>query len=332
MSRADLRGERAGAPRPEPPVFCVIGDAHGHLQLALCVAARWQRELGVEFDIVLLCGDVGTFTSDAQLDSTTRRHAKANPCELEFLHQWSVDPPPAWLEGIFLPVVEGGLGLTCPVAMVHGNHEGFEHIASLGPFPPPDDPVPTRALPTVDAGGHLHYLPSGWRLRTGGGRVVAGVGGIERGQRAAEYHELAYLDEDAVVHILDRGPVDILVTHQGPSGLQGSGGSDTLQLLLEAGVARAWFHGHSVERPEIARSGPDGTTLVVPLADVAFPGKGATPDDPGEDGWAIAWGETPHVRRERPGFWRDYRRRRWKEESDGRLVCPELSGWTGRRG
>ncbi len=27
---------------------CVIGDLHGHLQLALCMAARWQREAGRE--------------------------------------------------------------------------------------------------------------------------------------------------------------------------------------------------------------------------------------------------------------------------------------------
>ena len=67
---------------------CAIGDVHGHLQLALCMAAQWQKELDINFEAVLLCGDVGTFTEDIQLDSTTRRHAKCNPCELEFLYQW----------------------------------------------------------------------------------------------------------------------------------------------------------------------------------------------------------------------------------------------------
>ena len=36
--------------------IAVTGDLHGHLQLALCMLARWQRELGERFEIVLLCG------------------------------------------------------------------------------------------------------------------------------------------------------------------------------------------------------------------------------------------------------------------------------------
>ncbi len=80
-----------------PPSIYVLGDVYSHLQLGLCMAARWQRQLGVSFDALFLCGEVGTFTADAQLDSTTRRHGKANPCELEFLHQWAVQPQPPGL-------------------------------------------------------------------------------------------------------------------------------------------------------------------------------------------------------------------------------------------
>lgn len=89
-------------------VCCAMGDVHGHLQLALGIAARWQLGLGRDFDAVLLWGD-----------------------KIEFLTQW-MDPASApWLEGIFRPVSEGGLGLACPVVMVHGNHEGFEHPERL---------------------------------------------------------------------------------------------------------------------------------------------------------------------------------------------------------
>ena len=80
------------------PTICVLGDVHGHLQLALCMAARWQRELGEAFEAVLLCGDVGVFTEESQLDSATRSHARRNPCELEFLYHWAADPQPRWLE------------------------------------------------------------------------------------------------------------------------------------------------------------------------------------------------------------------------------------------
>lgn len=135
---------------------------------------------------------------------------------------------------------------------------------------------------------------------------------------------MAYIDQGAVIALLDQR-LDLLITHQGPSGLQGEKGSETLQFLLEAGVAWAWFHGHSIPNPEITRAGPDGRTLVVPLGDVAFPGEGPEAEDPGKDGWArIRLGQAMEVQRERPVFWRDYRRRKWKELETGVLVAPDL--------
>lgn len=302
---------------------------HGHLQLALCMAARWQKVLGAAFEAVFLCGDVGTFTSEAQLDSATRRHAKANPCELEFLYQWSVQPQSPWLKQIFQSVEEGGLGLCCPVVMVHGNHEGFSHLEKLAPGPIPQVPLPISALPTVDTGSHIRYLPSGWRCSTISERVVAGIGGIERGQRHADYHPMAYLDEEAIFHLLDAALSDILITHQGPSALQGESGSPTLDVLLEAEIARVWFHGHSIPNREIVSAGPNSATLVVPLGDVAFSEKGQDMDAPGEEGWAsITFANAlklPNVRRERPAFWRDYRWKKWRRLPDGQLFCPDLA-------
>ncbi len=308
------------------PAICVLGDVHGHLQLALCIAARWQRALGVAFDAVFLCGDVGTFTEDSQLDSTTRRHGKANPCELEFLSQWSLRPQAPWLHKIFAPIDEGGLGLVCPVAMVHGNHEGFTHLATLVSGPLPAVPVGIMELPAVDSAGHLRYLPSGWKCVTPAGLVVGGIGGIERGQRYADYHALAYLDEAAILHLLEGGRFDLLITHQGPAAVQGDHGSKALQLLLDAEIARVWCHGHSTPNPVIGTAGPHGATTVVPLRDIAFASKGPHAEDPGEDGWAcITFGQDLTVRRERPDFWRDYRRRKWRQLPDGRLVCPDLA-------
>src|SRR5688572_29469013 len=97
-----------------PACYAILGDLHGHLQLACCTLARWQRDRGRPFDAVFLCGDVGTFTEESQLDSATRSHARDNPCELEFLTQWSTRPPAPWLDRIFRQEPEG-LGLSCPV-------------------------------------------------------------------------------------------------------------------------------------------------------------------------------------------------------------------------
>jgi hypothetical protein len=104
--------------------------------------------------------------------------------------------------------------------MVNGNHEEFAHLER--PVAPriPDEPVRPDDLPAVDTAGHIHLLPSGWRTRLPSGLLVAGVGGIERGQRCAEYHPMAYLEDDAVAHLLGVGAVDLLATHQGPSAVQ----------------------------------------------------------------------------------------------------------------
>jgi hypothetical protein len=304
--------------------LAVVGDVHGHLQLALCVLARWQAELGVRFDCVLLCGDVGTFTDGSQLDNATVRHARSNPCELEFLSQWSVAAPPPWLAHLFLPRATGrGLGLECPVVMVHGNHEGFAHLEGLRRGRPPARPVEAAALPAVDTDGYVRFLPSGWTTVAPGGCVVAGVGGIERGQRRAEYHPMAYIDDAAVESLCAAAPVDVLVTHQGPAALQGDLGSPTLDLLLECGAARSWFHGHATPNPDIVRA---GTCTVVPLGDVAFGGRGNRAEDPGLDGWSYArvTADAVDVVRETPPFWREYRPGKWKVLPDGLLVCPDL--------
>ena len=305
--------------------LCIIGDIHGHLQLALCVAARWQAELGVRFDAVFLCGDVGTFTDHSQLDSTTRRHGKQNPCELEFLTQWSTDPQAPWLDYIFKPEEEDGLGLTCPVIMVSGNHEGFTHLKGLVHDKLPENAVKPNELPGVDTNSHIRLLPSGWRVALPSGCIVGAVGGIEAGQREANYHPMAYIDEDAVLHLMDRH-VDLLLTHQGPAETQDTRGSSTLQLLLDATDARAWFHGHSITEPALIRSGQDRRCLLVPLGDIAFPGKGPNASEPGQDGWCLLTVESENidVKKGTPPFLREFRRNKWLTHEDGRLISPTL--------
>jgi hypothetical protein len=307
--------------------MAVVGDTHGHLQLAFGVLARWQQELGARFGAVFLCGDVGTFTEEAQLDNATRSHAKANPCELEFLRQWSTRPPAPWLDTIFEPTEAGGLGLTCPVIMVHGNHEGFAHLERLVPPDIPTKPACLDRLPVVDPGGHIRLLPSGWRVVLPTGEIVAGIGGIE-GREDRNYHPLAYLDEDAILHLLDAGRVTFLVTHQGPAGVQGEKGSKALQALLDAGIARLWFHGHSTPRPDIVQAGPDGTTTVVPLGDIAFPDRGPELNEPGRGGWAlvtIGSDGAIAVEKRTPPHLREFRRSKWTRTPDGLLICPPLA-------
>jgi hypothetical protein len=304
----------------------VVGDVHGHLQLALCMLARLAREESLALDAVFLCGDVGTFTADAQLDNATRRHARTNPCELEFLWQWATDPPAPWLDGIFQSAREGGLGLDCPVVMVHGNHEGFAHLEELT-RELPAQPVSVCDLPAVDPCGRIRWLQSGWCLRLDTGHVVGAVGGIERSQRPVDYHPLAFIWDEPVLRLAYAERLDLVVTHQGPSRVQGEHGSVTLDLLLKERVIPLWCHGHSRPQTDITRI--EGTE-VVPLGDIAFAGPAR--DDPGEEAIAIVE-LTPVLACTRFSalpFWREYRRHRWTSTDRG-LVSPDLAHLVRRR-
>lgn len=308
---------------------CVIGDVHGHLQLALLVAARWQQELGVEFDAVLLAGDVGTFPALDALDKATRRHVESNPCEVEFPAQWMADPPPSHLDRIFAAVTENGCGLHAPIVMVIGNHEGFEYLQGLVPSDIPAEAVPVGDLPRVGVAGRISLLPNGWRAVTPGGVVVGGLGGIDRQQRKTKYHEMAYITDDQLSAITGGDRVDVLLTHSGPAVTQPfPRGSALLDRVAESRAARVWCHGHSIDRDH-DRIAFHRDTAIVPLHGVAF-GKRHGPDDgePGRDAWChvVLDGEDVTITRERPTFWRDYHRRAWVCRADGQLIAPQLAG------
>jgi len=210
--------------------------------------------------------------------------------------------------------------------MVHGNHEGFAHLASIAPRKTPDDPVIPGDLPRVDSGRHIQLLPSGWRTVLSSGYIIGAVGGIEPGQREAAYHPMAYIDPDAVLRLAG-AKLDVLITHQGPAAVQGAKGSTTLDFLLNPPVAAVWFHGHSTEQTGPLRAGTSDGCQVVPLGDIAFAADPRADDLPGRDGWALLRFEerVATVRKKPPSFLREFRRRRWMAVDDERLVAPPLA-------
>lgn len=306
----------------------VVGDVHGHLQLALAVMAAWQVERGQKLEAVFLCGDVGTFTPIEALDKATQNYAQKNPIELEFMLQWSTRPAAPWLGHIFLPLEEGGLGLDCPVIMVHGNHEGFGHLQGLAPQHIPKHVLSMDELPVVDTLGKIRYLPSGWQIQLPSGYRVGGVGGIDQRHRKKHVHPMAYICEAAVRRIQGSGErLDLLITHQGPAGTQGSHGSDDLQPLLDRGVARAWCHGHGVQDYGVTCSGPAGRTMVIPLEDIAFPLRGERANLPRDRGWCWLTLSQDVVTPERhpPRALAQFDRAHWLVTRDGLWVCPPLA-------
>ena len=145
---------------------------------------------------------------------------------------------------------------------------------------------------------------------------------MEPGQRSAKYHEMAYIEEDAVLHLAcHAGPLDILLTHQGPALMQDDHGSPTLDTLLQPPIARFWFHGHSTPIREPRQI---GITTVVPLSDMAF-----HHGEPGAQGWSILelGGSSHTLTTTPPSFLRESRQKYWTHTPHGLLVHPNLARW-----
>jgi hypothetical protein len=107
-----------------------------------------------------------------------------------------------------------------------------------------------------------------------------------------------------------------------------------LNLLLDAGSARIWFHGHSTPQTEIVNAGPGGRTRVVPLGEIAFPDRGLETNEPGRHGWAtVSFGADSDIAINRavPTCLRDFRRNKWTLTAEGLMICPPLAK-TGRLG
>ena len=45
------------AAQSSAPSVAIIGDVHGHLQLAGCVLANWQDEFDARLEAAFICGD-----------------------------------------------------------------------------------------------------------------------------------------------------------------------------------------------------------------------------------------------------------------------------------
>ncbi|MCW8132355.1 MAG: hypothetical protein KIS92_18555 [Planctomycetota bacterium] len=312
----------------------VVGDLHGHVQLALAMIAQWNRE---DTDgAIFLLGDAGLFSRPEQVDEAARARAVHNPCELEFLTQWADPAGAPWLPWIFASRKDGGLGVTCPVVLVHGEQDPPELYAEHLRAPLPHAPAPVASLPRIGPGGWLRYLPSGWRCALPSGRIVAGLGGVEA-RGAGECPPEARLDPERVAAVRAGAPVDLLLTHQGPAAAQGKrSGSRLLDSLLDPPVAPVWCYSHAPLRhtnpPELRVNFPEGRpVLLKQIQSPAFSVKNGAPGAPGVDAWAsVHLGEQRWVRPASGTL--DFHARHWKKLKDGRLVAPSLAarvpeGW-----
>jgi hypothetical protein len=55
--------------------IAVLGDLHGHIDLALSILKRWEKEHGKSLDSIIQVGDLGYFPDLERIDSATKRFA-----------------------------------------------------------------------------------------------------------------------------------------------------------------------------------------------------------------------------------------------------------------
>ena len=266
----------------------VFSDPHGRIPLLLRIVGEARRRLDVAFDLILVAGDLGVWPDPLALDSSTRRCARADPGELGFLHFAPLG------DGTVSGVPGGGLRdpaevdalvrsfctaagvdsgdhlrsirrerelldgllpeLRCPVLFVGGNHEDYDYLLRCRDLAHGQESCP------VEGTGMLSWIPSGRTVRRG--LSVAGLSGLDAaaaGRSPARYHEAIRIDDDRTLSFLEQaasGPVDVLLSHDGPPGFPKDGkGSDRILLAVSEldPLFHVFGHYHASRAPALYR-------------------------------------------------------------------------------
>jgi hypothetical protein len=218
--------------------IAVVGDVHGHLALLYAILGRWQRESGQRLDLILQVGDLGCFPHPG-LDQATKRHAERDSEELGFA-EFAGEKPPATL-----------LDPRPPLVFIPGNHEDFEYLTACEAAA---DPV--SAVYSVSRDERIMGLRSGriWSFAPDAASApvrIGGVSGVAHRTHKKHLHPRLHLREEEALALAEQGrsSFDILISHERAAGITGGfrhdlGGSEALQLVIDAVQPRLAFFGH----------------------------------------------------------------------------------------
>ncbi len=160
--------------------IAVLGDLHGHINLAILVLKEWEKTNQQKIDLVFQVGDFGVWPyPHTRIDKATKRFSENDTEEISF---------PLFLEEtdlsarLFNPLSEDSF--KSPIIFIKGNHEDFEYLSKL-------ECEKEQSLIPVDYYQRLLYLPNGrvTSLRENGISLnVGSLGGISRCRtRGGEY-------------------------------------------------------------------------------------------------------------------------------------------------
>jgi hypothetical protein len=176
------------------------GDMHGCALHLLGALVAWPAERRPPLDAVILVGDVGAFRTRAALDREPgAEYAAENPAQLDWFRVLDPDDD---LRAALARVHER---LPAPLLFISGNHEEHAWLDGLHGEAP---------VVTVDPGGLFAHVADG-SVITVAGRRVGVLGRMEWPDDRPFSLDMAAYQR---LWDLGAGEIDILVTHDGPTG------------------------------------------------------------------------------------------------------------------
>ena len=198
--------------------FLAIGDVHGHWESVIQALEVAGAVLGRAPDAVLQAGDASPYRNESEM------HMSHVPSKYRTM-------------GTFAALRSGDLA--APVYFIGGNHEPYEALdGTEGPFP-------------AQWGDTVYYLG-----RAGAAIIenlnLAWLSGIERGEmlptRGTSKKERNYYLESEIERTMTQGhalgEIDVLITHDWPSGIIDGVGKALIRVLTEELKPRLHVCGH----------------------------------------------------------------------------------------
>lgn len=221
----------------------VLGDVHGAFRAAIADVKAAQRDLGTA-DIVLCVGDVEANRNarDAAGVATGRGHKR-------------------WV-GEFPQVLDGRLEFPAPFMFIGGEHEPWQALDVRGPG---------------ELARNVSFLGRAGVKEIGGLRVgfLSGVYGEishrDLGDRWGRDERCCYVEAELIAlrrGAKRKGKVDVLLTHDWPSGLLGDLGDDQIRDLTHTLAPQLHVCGHH----HLRVSGVSNGVPVEALAEVGTAG------------------------------------------------------------
>ncbi len=191
-------------------IAAMVGDTHGNLKEMWRMALGWQEQTGSELDFIFQVGDFGVFPDEERLDHPSRKYAER--------HGQSIESA----VGDFPYLLTGEVTVPVPTYFIRGNHEDQKFLLDLE-----REAGSYRLRHPIEVVPNLFYVPDGCIFEVEGLRI-AGWGGAwgaktwEMGYWSAERlnspRRLNHLTRDVFERLI-RQRFDVLVTHDGPTGI-----------------------------------------------------------------------------------------------------------------